>query len=49
MGAELGEAVRTREKDLKDFGIRTTGLDSLKKEEEQEDEDRALGTCLLIG
>lgn len=49
MGVERGEGVRARDKDLKDFGIRTTGLNSPKKEEEQEAEDRNVGTCPLWG
>lgn len=48
MGVGLGEAVRTTEKDLKDSGIRTTGLDFLKKEDKQEGEARNLGTYLLM-
>ncbi|XP_064428696.1 neuronal PAS domain-containing protein 2 isoform X5 [Mirounga angustirostris] len=46
-GREVGEAVRTREKDLKDIGMKTTGLDLHRKEEaEQEAEDRTLGNLL---
>lgn len=48
VGVGLGEAVRTTEKDLKDSGIRTTGLDFLKKEDKQEGEARNLGTYLLM-
>lgn len=41
---------RTREKDLKGFGIRTTGLDSPEKEgKEPEADERAAGACSLLG
>lgn len=49
MEVEKGAAARTRDKDLKDFGMRNAGLDSPQKAEEQEAEDKNLGTCPLMG
>lgn len=47
-GREVGEAVRTRDKDLKDVGMKTKGLDLCRKEEaKQEAEDSIWGTCSL--
>lgn len=47
-GKEVGEAVRTREKDWEDFGMKTAGWDLHRKEgAEPEAEDRTLGTYLL--
>lgn len=48
-GKEVGEAVRTREKDWEDFEMKTAGWDLHRKEgAEPEAEDRTLGTCSLI-
>lgn len=47
-GREVGEAVRTREKDLKDIGMRTAGWDLHRKEgTEPEAEDRTLEASSL--
>lgn len=48
VGVEKRAGVRTRGKDLKDFGMRNAGLDSPQKVEEQEAEDKNLGTCPLM-